>query len=243
MKRVSRAEAEVYPLPGRDWHTYLGPQNIADRAHLFGVSVFPAGSAPEGHVHDTQEETIYCVSGPRPHHHPRRGRRAGTRRGRLGQPRHPACHRIRRPRAARDRLLLQPAGRARLLRERPRRPDDRRHRRPCHAAVAVSADEIARLRGHGPAHPRGGHPHRHRSQGRPRRWPPLRGRHPGRPVRTHPAHPTPTSPTGPSATASSCPRATRRWASTRPWPWRAISRSKRCSPSTRRARDCRAIPT
>jgi quercetin dioxygenase-like cupin family protein len=29
----------------------------------FGVSVFPAGSRPEGHVHDTQEETIYCVAG------------------------------------------------------------------------------------------------------------------------------------------------------------------------------------
>ena len=27
IKRVSRAEAEVFPLPGRDWHTYIGPQN------------------------------------------------------------------------------------------------------------------------------------------------------------------------------------------------------------------------
>ena len=28
-----------------------------------GVSVFPAGSAPTGHVHDGQEETIYCAAG------------------------------------------------------------------------------------------------------------------------------------------------------------------------------------
>ena len=63
MKRVSRDETEVYPLPGRDWHTYLGPQNIATERISFGVSVFPAGSKPDGHVHDTQEETIYCVSG------------------------------------------------------------------------------------------------------------------------------------------------------------------------------------
>jgi hypothetical protein len=29
MKRVTRGEANVVPLPGRDWHTYLGPENIA----------------------------------------------------------------------------------------------------------------------------------------------------------------------------------------------------------------------
>ena len=68
------AEAEVYPLPGRDWHTYLGPQNVPTERISFGVSIFPAGSHPEGHVHDTQEETIYCVVRPRSHHHPRRGR-------------------------------------------------------------------------------------------------------------------------------------------------------------------------
>lgn len=63
MKRVSRAEAEVHPLPGRDWHTYLGPQNIPTHRISMGVSVFPPGSKPDGHVHDTQEETIYCAGG------------------------------------------------------------------------------------------------------------------------------------------------------------------------------------
>jgi quercetin dioxygenase-like cupin family protein len=63
MKRVSREEAEVFPLPGRNWHTYVGPANIPTERVSFGVSVFPPGSRPEGHVHDTQEETIYCVAG------------------------------------------------------------------------------------------------------------------------------------------------------------------------------------
>lgn len=63
IKRVTREEAQVYPLPGRAWHTYLGPENIATQRISFGVSVFPPGSRPAGHIHDTQEETIYCVSG------------------------------------------------------------------------------------------------------------------------------------------------------------------------------------
>ena len=39
MKRVSRAEAEVYPLPGRDWHSDLGPESIPTKRISFGVSV------------------------------------------------------------------------------------------------------------------------------------------------------------------------------------------------------------
>ncbi len=63
IKRVSRAEAEVFPLPGRDWHTYIGPQNTPTERVSMGVSVFPPGSKPAGHVHATQEETIYCAAG------------------------------------------------------------------------------------------------------------------------------------------------------------------------------------
>ncbi len=63
IKSVSRGEAKVVPLPGRDWHTYIGPENTpTDRVSL-GVSIFPPGSRPEGHVHDIQEETIYCAAG------------------------------------------------------------------------------------------------------------------------------------------------------------------------------------
>ncbi len=63
IKRVSRAEATVVPLPGRDWHTYIGPENIPTERVSLGVSVYPAGSKPPGHVHDVQEETIYCAKG------------------------------------------------------------------------------------------------------------------------------------------------------------------------------------
>ena len=63
IKRVAREETELYPLPGRDWHTYIGPQNTPTERVSMGVSIFPAGSRPAGHVHDSQEETIYCASG------------------------------------------------------------------------------------------------------------------------------------------------------------------------------------
>jgi len=63
IKRVARDEAPVTPLPGRDWHTYIGPHNAPTERVSMGVSVFPPGSRPAGHVHETQEETIYCAGG------------------------------------------------------------------------------------------------------------------------------------------------------------------------------------
>lgn len=63
LKVTRRNEAEVYHLPGREWLLYIGPQNSNARNLTVGVAVFAAGSAPAGHVHDTQEETIYIVSG------------------------------------------------------------------------------------------------------------------------------------------------------------------------------------
>jgi quercetin dioxygenase-like cupin family protein len=63
IKRVARDETQVFPLPGRDWHFYIGPENSPSRNVTLGVSVFPPGSKPAGHVHDLQEETIYCASG------------------------------------------------------------------------------------------------------------------------------------------------------------------------------------
>jgi quercetin dioxygenase-like cupin family protein len=63
IKRVARSEAEVVPLPGRTWHAYFGPHNSPARNVSMGVSVFPAGSRPAGHVHPAEEETIYCAAG------------------------------------------------------------------------------------------------------------------------------------------------------------------------------------
>ncbi len=39
------------PLPGRDWHSYFGPWNSPARNVSLGVSVYPPGSKPAGHVH------------------------------------------------------------------------------------------------------------------------------------------------------------------------------------------------
>lgn len=63
LKVVRRDEAEIHRLPGRDWLLYVGPENSAARNLTVGVAVFPAGSTPDGHIHDTQEETIYIVAG------------------------------------------------------------------------------------------------------------------------------------------------------------------------------------
>jgi quercetin dioxygenase-like cupin family protein len=63
IKRVARAEAEIVPLPGRTWYSYFGPENSEAKNVSLGVSVFPAGSRPTGHVHATEEETIYCAAG------------------------------------------------------------------------------------------------------------------------------------------------------------------------------------
>ena len=62
-KRVARAEAEIVSLPGRTWYSYFGPHTSAARQTSMGVSVFPAGSKPAGHVHPAEEETIYCTAG------------------------------------------------------------------------------------------------------------------------------------------------------------------------------------
>lgn len=63
IKRVARGEAQHLPLTGRDWYTYISPDNSPARNVSVGVSVFPPGSKPEGHVHPAEEETIYVTSG------------------------------------------------------------------------------------------------------------------------------------------------------------------------------------
>jgi len=63
LKAVTRSEVQVHHLPGREWLLYIGPENAGSRNLTVGYSVFPPGSAPEGHVHPTQEEVVFCVSG------------------------------------------------------------------------------------------------------------------------------------------------------------------------------------
>jgi quercetin dioxygenase-like cupin family protein len=61
--RISRAEAAITPLPGRDWHTYVSPASAPTELLMLGVSVYEPGARPEGHVHETQQETVYCIAG------------------------------------------------------------------------------------------------------------------------------------------------------------------------------------
>ncbi len=63
LEAVRREEAVVHQLPGRDWLQILGPENTASKNLTVGLSVFPAGSSPPGHVHDVQEEIVYVLSG------------------------------------------------------------------------------------------------------------------------------------------------------------------------------------
>jgi mannose-6-phosphate isomerase-like protein (cupin superfamily) len=63
LKAVRRDEAQVFQLPGREWRLYSGPESTGAQNLTVGWAIFPEGSAPEGHVHPTQEETIYIISG------------------------------------------------------------------------------------------------------------------------------------------------------------------------------------
>jgi mannose-6-phosphate isomerase-like protein (cupin superfamily) len=63
LEAVRSQEAAVYPLPGRDWLHCIGPETTAAKNLTVGLSIFPAGSAPPGHVHETQEEVVYVLSG------------------------------------------------------------------------------------------------------------------------------------------------------------------------------------
>jgi oxalate decarboxylase/phosphoglucose isomerase-like protein (cupin superfamily) len=63
LKAVRRSDAQIFNLPGRDWYLFIGPESSAAQNMTVGYSVFPEGSAPPGHVHPTQEEIIYVVTG------------------------------------------------------------------------------------------------------------------------------------------------------------------------------------
>jgi oxalate decarboxylase/phosphoglucose isomerase-like protein (cupin superfamily) len=63
LKRITRQEAQVFHLPGRDFYLYLGEPGGEAKNLAFGVVTFPAGSAPEGHIHPAEEEVIHVISG------------------------------------------------------------------------------------------------------------------------------------------------------------------------------------
>src|SRR3990172_5647016 len=88
VKAVRREDAQVFPLPGRDWLLYVGPESTDARNLTLGWATFPPGSAPPGHVHPTQEEVVPILSGhaepvtpPGAQAHPPPQRRGGRRGG------------------------------------------------------------------------------------------------------------------------------------------------------------------
>jgi quercetin dioxygenase-like cupin family protein len=60
---VKREDAQLFHLPGRVWGLLLGPDNVQSVNASLGFATFPAGSSAAGHIHETQEEYIYVVSG------------------------------------------------------------------------------------------------------------------------------------------------------------------------------------
>jgi len=63
IKRYVLDDAETVELPGRRFHTYFAPWNSQAERLSIGLSVYPAGSRPPGHIHAAEEETIFCVKG------------------------------------------------------------------------------------------------------------------------------------------------------------------------------------
>ena len=63
LEAVHREDAQVHHLPGRDWFLYVGPENTAAQNLTVGYGTFPPGSAPPGHIHPTQEEVVFILSG------------------------------------------------------------------------------------------------------------------------------------------------------------------------------------
>lgn len=63
VQAIRREEAEAFSLPGREWLLYVGPENTPAKNLTVGWATFPEGSAPEGHVHPTQEEVIFITKG------------------------------------------------------------------------------------------------------------------------------------------------------------------------------------
>jgi quercetin dioxygenase-like cupin family protein len=61
--RIARSQTAVTPLPGRDWHAYISPDSGLTKYLSMGVSVYEPGARPAGHIHEHEEETVYCVSG------------------------------------------------------------------------------------------------------------------------------------------------------------------------------------
>jgi quercetin dioxygenase-like cupin family protein len=63
LTRVTRAETTTITLPGRTLQAYLRAGDGTSNRISVHTATFPPGSKPDGHVHASEEEAIYVLSG------------------------------------------------------------------------------------------------------------------------------------------------------------------------------------
>jgi quercetin dioxygenase-like cupin family protein len=63
LRAISQDDAPGLDLPGRQWGLLLGPDNVGSTNMTLGFAIFPAGSAPTGHVHPGEEEMVFVLAG------------------------------------------------------------------------------------------------------------------------------------------------------------------------------------
>ncbi len=56
-------EFELNELRGRSYKLIVGDEKLECRAMNGGISFFPPSAHAPGHVHDDQEEVVYCLEG------------------------------------------------------------------------------------------------------------------------------------------------------------------------------------
>jgi mannose-6-phosphate isomerase-like protein (cupin superfamily) len=62
-KGVSRQESTVYELPERDWYPVHRAAELSSQQPDRGRGRVSERISPSGHVHESQEEVIYVISG------------------------------------------------------------------------------------------------------------------------------------------------------------------------------------
>jgi quercetin dioxygenase-like cupin family protein len=63
MHYVNIKDLKGIDKPGRNWKMVSGPAVCDCKNMVMGIVTFPPGSNPGPHVHETEEEIIYVISG------------------------------------------------------------------------------------------------------------------------------------------------------------------------------------
>ena len=63
MYSVNEDDIKTVELKGRSFKLLASKETVGCRNSCAGVSFFPAGKHAPGHIHDVEEEVIYCLEG------------------------------------------------------------------------------------------------------------------------------------------------------------------------------------